>query len=103
MSIDVPTPLIAAAVVSLVLWLLLLQPIWRGRDSRAMKIAMTIVGLAPVIGPAFMFLLVMFPSPAPPDTMDHFRTSLDVTDRWRDRFEKAGVLPKRRQWGSRKR
>jgi hypothetical protein len=84
-------------VVSTAYALFLVERLWRSDEVLFLKAMITVFLLIPVLGPLFVLWLYKFPSVVPPDLQDRSPLSTDVLDRWRDRLEGAGKLPKRRR------
>jgi hypothetical protein len=81
------------ATVSWLLSLYLVYRLWRGPGFPALKVGLTVVLAAPVLGPFFYVWIMGIPEPNADDKMDVYRLG-DFHDRWRARLEKAGKLPR---------
>ncbi|RYG98004.1 MAG: hypothetical protein EON58_08390 [Alphaproteobacteria bacterium] len=72
--------------------------IWRSSNSTAEKIAISVVALVPVFGPALALFLHNDPGPAHPAFRDKVRTRTDVLDRWRHVFDEKDPVVRQRKW-----
>jgi hypothetical protein len=84
-------------VVSVVLALPLVVRLWRSDEVPLLKVLTTFVLFIPVLGPLMYFMAYRAPPSMHSDLMDQVPRRTDVLDRWRDRLEAGGRLPKRRR------
>ena len=76
--------------------LFLIWSIWRSSDLVAMKIALSVLALIPVVGILGALWVHGFPSTQPIALQDKYRYSTDVLDRWRHVFEEKDERKKKR-------
>ena len=72
--------------LSWLLGLCLLPWVWRSRDPRGMKIALSLLAFVPVMGPLVVVWVSIFPPPHAPEHRDESRYHADVYDRWASRI-----------------
>lgn len=93
MALEVSTWILVVAVLSWLLSLYLLVRLWRGGEFIGLKIGLSVLLVAPVVGPLLFFWIQNFPASNDPDLMDQRGFSDDVHSRWRSRLEQGGKLP----------
>jgi hypothetical protein len=59
----------------------LVRAVWKSKDPLGLKIALTVVGFVPILGPILLLWNANFPDPLPMALRDQYRGS-DVHDRW---------------------
>ena len=74
----------------------LIWSIWRNPDLVAMKIALSVLALIPVVGLLGALWVHRFPSTQPSALQNKYRYSTDVYDRWRHVFEEKDEKKKKR-------
>lgn len=89
-----------AFVVALseVVSLFLIYRLWRSNAGLASKIALSVVGLFPLVGPFLIFWLQHDPRPSHPAFWDNVPTRDDVLQRWRPVFEARHPMARFRRW-----
>ena len=102
MALNVSSLLVFAAVLSWLVSLYLIARLWRKADLLAIKLGLSLVLLAPVLGPLLYFWIQAFPSSNNPDLRDRYMGG-DVLNRWRARLEQGGKLrPLVQHWRKRR-
>lgn len=93
-SVSVTTWLVVASEL---LAIILLVRIWRTKFHFVEKIALSMLGIVPLVGPFFAWWLCHDPGPAPRSLQDRRGMSLNVYDRWRDVFEEPDPEVRRKK------
>lgn len=84
----------ASALVSIVL----VVRFWPVSEVPAMRVALLLTLIVPVIGPVIFWMLMIWPESQGEQFMDHFRNSADVTGRWRHVFEEKDPQKRKAKW-----
>jgi hypothetical protein len=84
--------LLAIAALSWLLSLYLLFRLWRSVDLLTIKIGLSVVLLAPVVGPLAYFWIQAFPDPMPVEFRQPGFGGV-LIHKWRNWFEATGRLP----------
>ena len=90
-----PAVLMIVCALSWLISAVLIIDVWRREDSVWFKAMFVLIVLLPVLGPFFYIWIRSFPTANSDDRVDQQRYELDVLNRWRYRFERAGWLPPR--------
>jgi hypothetical protein len=93
MALEGNTWVLAVAGASWLLSVFLLFKLWRRPDYLGIKLGLSLILVAPIVGPLFYFWIQAFPVSNHPDLMDHRGFGADFLARWRSRLEQSGKLP----------
>lgn len=73
----------------------LLIDVWRRKEPVTLRVMFVLILLVPILGPFFYLWIRSFAVSNKDELVDWQRYELDVLNRWRDRFERVGWLPRR--------
>lgn len=93
---DKTSLLILVVAISELIALLLIWRIWKTDDYFAMKVALSVLAIIPVVGTLGALWIHGFPPPQPEALRNKYRYSTDVFDRWRHVFEQKDEKKKKR-------
>ena len=93
---DKMTVIVLVVGISEILAIFLIWSVWRTSDFVAMKIALSVLALIPVVGFLGALWVHGFPSVQPSALQNKYRYSTDVFNRWRHVFEEKDERKKKR-------